>query len=111
MRISLGERAFLMTGDIERAGEASIAARPISADVVKVPHHGSRTSSTEDFIRSTDPTIAVISVGKKSRFGHPHPEVVQRWMDHGAEVWTTGTKGTISFVSDGKELAVESFVR
>ena len=111
MRIVFGERAFLMTGDVERAAESAIAQRPLAADVVKVPHHGSRTSSSEEFIESTNAAYAVISVGKKSRFGHPHPEVVERWKNRGAYVWTTGSKGTITFVTDGRELTVESFVR
>ncbi|MEP7213138.1 MAG: ComEC/Rec2 family competence protein [Acidobacteriota bacterium] len=111
LRIAFGELAFLFTGDIERAAESLIVQNGLNADVVKVPHHGSRTSSSEEFIESANASFAVISVGKKSRFGHPHPEVVERWRDHGAEVWTTGTKGTITFVTDGKELTVESFVR
>jgi competence protein ComEC len=95
-----------MTGDIERAAESVITQNPLNADVVKVPHHGSRTSSTEAFIKSTNAAYAVISVGKKSRFGHPHPEVVERWNSAGAEVIRTGDAGTVTFVTDGRELEI-----
>jgi competence protein ComEC len=104
VRIVFGERSFLMTGDIEGSGEAAIIQHNLASDVVKVPHHGSRTSSTRAFIDSTRAAYAVISVGKRSRFGHPHPEVVERWRSAGAEVIRTGESGTVTFVTDGKNL-------
>jgi competence protein ComEC len=104
VRIVFGERSFLMTGDIEGSGEAAIIQNNLASDVVKVPHHGSRTSSTWAFIDSTRAAYAVISVGKRSRFGHPHPEVVERWRSAGAEVIRTGESGTVTFVTDGKNL-------
>ena len=82
----------------------------INADVVKVAHHGSRTSSTEAFVRSVAPEMAVISVGRRSRFGHPHEEVVARWKNSPAPTMTTGEYGTITVATDGKELRVQSFV-
>ena len=102
---------FLLTGDIERDAENTLAGEPITADVVKVPHHGSRTSSTEPFVDAVDASFAVVSVGKRSRFGHPHADVIQRWKDRGVNVLTTGTSGTITFATDGKDLKVGSFVR
>lgn len=109
IRISFGGRAFLLTGDIERAGEMLIVDSPINADVVKVPHHGSRTSSTNELIVATRARFAIISVGKRSRFGHPHPEVLERWKAAGAEVLTTGQFGTISISTDGMDLWFERF--
>ena len=111
LRITFGERSFLLTGDIERDAENMLAGVPLRADVLKVPHHGSRTSSSERFVEAVDAGFAVVSVGKRSRFGHPHAEVVARWRDHGANVLTTGMNGTITFVSDGIDLTVESFLR
>jgi len=82
----------------------------LKADVVKVAHHGSKTSSTQPFVRATQPALAVISVGRHSLFGHPSPEVVERWRAGGAQVMTTGEKGTISVVTDGRELRMSTFL-
>jgi competence protein ComEC len=112
IRVRFGERTLLLTGDIEKAAEAFLSLPElVRADVVKVPHHGSRTSSTEAFVSAVRPKIAVISVGQRSMFGHPHPEVVERWRSIGAEVFTTGRSGTITVVTDGKSLDVTQFVR
>jgi len=75
------------------------------ADVIKVAHHGSKTSSTEGFVVATKPQLAVISVGRNSRFGHPHREVVERWQANGATVLTTGHSGTITISTDGHDLS------
>ena len=113
LRLQFGERTILMTGDVEKEGEAAIlnARDLLVSDVVKVPHHGSKTSSTAAFVAGTHPRLAVISVGLTSVFGHPHKEVVERWLSSGAEVMTTGKRGTITVTTDGKTLSVESFVR
>ena len=112
MRVQFGEKAFLFTGDIERLGERLMlsAGMDLRSDLVKVPHHGSRTSSTEALTEATRPALAIISVGRNSMFGHPHKEVVERWRASGAQVLTTGEKGTISVVTDGRELRVSTFV-
>jgi competence protein ComEC len=110
--IRFGERALLMTGDIEAGTEARLIQRgPLRTDVVKVAHHGSRTSSTEAFIAAVQAKWAIISVGQTSIFEHPHPVVVERWKAAGAAVMTTGRSGTITVVTDGRDLKVESFVR
>jgi len=111
MRIIHGDNTFLFTGDIEREAEASLlmAGASLNASVVKVPHHGSRTSSTEEFVRAVNPRLAVIPIGNRSMFGHPHPEVVERWRATGAEVMTTGLKGTVFVVSDGRSLVRTTF--
>jgi competence protein ComEC len=113
LRLELGERAFLLTGDIEKEAENALLStrENLRVDIVKVPHHGSKTSSTEGFVAATRPSLAIISVGQKSMFGHPHKEVVERWLASGAEVLKTGKCGTISVVTDGKEMKVEKFVK
>ena len=108
-RIAFGDRAFLLTGDIERRAETHLAKRDLRADVVKVPHHGSRTSSTQEFVEKVRPELAVISVGQRSRFGHPHREVVDRWLHSGAAVMTTGENGTITISTDGHALETKVF--
>ena len=112
LRLQFGERSILLTGDIEKAAEGSLVAsqQPLSVDVVKVPHHGSKTSSTEAFVLATKPTLAIVSVGRNSMFGHPHKEVVERWQASGATVLTTGTSGTITVATDGKELRLKKFM-
>lgn len=104
--IKYGAHSILLTGDIEKAAERSLlASQPnLKADVVKVAHHGSKTSSTEAFVHATKPALAIISVGQHSMFGHPHAEVVQRWEANGATVMTTGERGTITITTDGKDL-------
>lgn len=113
LRVRYGERSFLFSGDIEKTAESNIfsSGRPMRSDVVKVPHHGSKTSSTDNLIAATHPHFAVISVGRSSMFGHPHGEVVERWKASGAKVMTTGAGGMITFVTDGRELEVETFAK
>ena len=112
LRIQFGERSILFTGDIEKAAEGSLVAaqQPLRADVVKVPHHGSRTSSTNPFVLATKPTFAIVSVGRNSMFGHPHKEVVERWQANGVTVLTTGHSGTITVTTDGRGIALTSFL-
>jgi competence protein ComEC len=112
LRVHFGQRSILLTGDVEKAAERSllISQQELKADVVKVPHHGSRTSSTDSFVFATKPTFAIISVGRQSMFGHPHKEVVERWQSNGATVLTTGNCGTITVATDGKELSLRKFV-
>jgi competence protein ComEC len=111
LRIVYGNRGFLLTGDIESIAENALFSGrgTLQADIIKVPHHGSRTSSTPDFIRSVGPQYAIISVGRHSRFGHPHKEVVARWLGSGAQVMITGERGMISASTNGNDLTVGSF--
>ena len=113
LRIQYGERSILLTGDIEQATERALigAQQQLHADVIKVPHHGSKTSSTEGFVVATKPQLAIISVGRSSRFGHPHKEVVERWQSNGATVLTTGQRGTITITTDGRDLSLKTFIQ
>jgi len=113
LRLKFGDRSILLTGDIEKQAEQSLLESwpNLRADVVKVPHHGSKTSSTEDFVCASLPQFAIVSVGRHSMFGHPHKEVVQRWQSHGATVLTTGECGTISVGTDGKDLTLKRFIQ
>jgi competence protein ComEC len=113
VRIRFGDKAFLFTADIEKQAERAVLNEGVDlrSDIVKVAHHGSRTSSTPAFVAATHSSFAVISVGRTSIFGHPHKEVVERWRASGAEVMTTGQRGTISVMTDGRELKVSTFIR
>lgn len=81
-------RSLLLTGDIEAAQEQAMLQRgePLASDVLLVPHHGSRTSSTDAWLMAVAPHTAVIQAGYRNRFGHPHPAVQTRLADHGIEV-------------------------
>lgn len=111
VRLIYGARSFLFTGDIETKGEKFLLQQPetLACDVVKVAHHGSKTSSTADFVKATKARFAVISVGRESPYGHPHQQVVERWQQAGAQVMTTGNNGTVSFTTNGTDLRSETF--
>ncbi len=113
LRFQLGVRALLLTGDIESAGETGMlqARENLRADVVKVAHHGSKTSSTQPLIAAVQSRFAVVSVGQTSIFGHPSKEVVERWKTSGAQVLTTGQSGTITVTTDGRNLNLETYVK
>jgi len=108
LRLSYGGNAILMTGDIERESEESLVQSGVNlrADVLKIPHHGSKTSSTEAFLDAVKPRLAIISVGERSRFGHPHAVVVERYQKRGVNLLQTGRDGMICVQSDGVTLDV-----
>jgi len=101
--------SFVFTGDIGSAVERTLQPRlpPAPLRVVKVPHHGSLTSSTPDFVRALHPTIAVFSVGRSNHFGHPAPEVVDRYRQIGSEILRTDRNGEVDVSSDGYSLDVQ----
>jgi competence protein ComEC len=101
LRVSYGATSFLLTGDLEEEGEAAAVARGgLAADVVKVPHHGSRRSSTPAFVAAVRPRLAVCSVGAGNRYGFPHEEAVARWRAAGALVLRTD-EGAVRLLSNG----------
>jgi competence protein ComEC len=111
MRATFGERAFLLTGDVEKGVEQVMLygneLRP--TDVLKVAHHGSRTSTTEEFLSAIQPAFAVISAGFENSYGHPHPTVVERLRGHHAAVLRTDLDGLITIRTDGKRITVETY--
>ena len=110
LRIAAGSQAMLLTGDIERGAEGAMLAggRALRSDILLVPHHGSRTSSTEEFIAAVAPRRAIVAVGYRSRFGHPHPLVLERYRAAGVDVARTDLDGAITVRLDGERLELES---
>jgi competence protein ComEC len=106
--VRYGRAAFLLAGDIERAAESGFVAPP--AAVLKVPHHGSRTSSTPAFVQAVAPRLALVSAGFRNRNGHPHPEVVERYRRAGIELLRTDLDGTIEVATDGARIWVRTFL-
>ena len=107
-RIDYGSTSFLFTGDAEEMSEMIMLTDrvPLLADVLKVAHHGSRYSSTPEFIEAVAPSWAVISCGEKNPYGHPHEETLH--ILSGAKVLRTDQLGTIVFHSDGQTLTVST---
>ena len=109
LKLTYGVRRFLLTGDIETGVEGELRDADLAADVVKVPHHGSRTSSTDGLVRASAAQFAIVSVGRRSTFGHPHADVIDRWTAAGTRVFTTGQNGATSFSTDGTDLLAGTF--
>lgn len=105
LKVSYGETSFLFMGDAESLVENEIKSN-VSADVIKVGHHGSKTSSSEDFVNRVHPKYAVFEVGSDNSYGHPVSSVVERYKNVGAEILRTDKNGNIVITSDGKNINV-----
>ncbi len=112
LRLSHGEVDMLFSGDVEAAGERSllVTAAQLESEILKVPHHGSRSSSTQPFLDAVSPEVAVASLGYRNRFRFPAPEVVDRYERQGTTVLRTDQVGTVTVRSDGKRYRVETFL-
>jgi competence protein ComEC len=104
--------SVLLTGDVGRAVERTLVAdlEPARLRVIKVPHHGSLTSSSEDFVRAARPDIAVFSAGRLNHFGHPAPAVLERYRAAGAQIYRTDRDGAVTVDTDGYSLKVSTFL-
>ena len=111
MRLSMGNTSFLLTADIFWEAEFELIARRanLRSTVLKVAHHGSNTSTTQEFLAVVNSQVAVISAGVDSPHGHPNPEVMERLAEVVGEdkIYLTSEQGTIEFTTDGERLWVE----
>jgi competence protein ComEC len=97
LRVSAAGAAMLLTGDIERGAEGELARAGLArADALLVPHHGSRSSSSEAFLDAVAPRLALAPTGYRSRFGHPHPEVLARYAARGIALLRTDLDGAVT---------------
>ena len=110
LRLVHGQNAFLFTGDGEQELENWMvnSGMDISANVLNVGHHGSRTSTTEYFLAAVNPQAAIISLGYNNRYGHPHREVVDRLNSHNVRIYRTDQLGTIRMITDGERIWASS---
>lgn len=114
MAVSFGERSFLLTGDAEKEVEYRIVDErllPGRVDVLKLGHHGSRTSSTADFLDAAQPSFAIASAGFENLYRHPHPDVLKRLEERGVRVLRTDGSGLIQFFTDGRRLEKRTYNR
>ncbi len=104
-RLSYGNTSIMLTGDATMKTEKIILGEntpaQLASTILKVGHHGSRTSTSADFVKAVLPTYAVISDGKDNKYGHPHPETLQTLAQFGAKILRTDLLGTIIMKSDG----------
>jgi competence protein ComEC len=110
LRVDYGETSFLFTGDIEEDAEDDIldTGADIDVDVLKVAHHGSRTSTNLSFLSATSPKIAVISCGKDNPYGQPEDLILFRLTRTGVDVYRTDQDGDITLTTDGKTITLET---
>ena len=111
LRIRYGRHSFLLPGDAERQIEWRMLGERelVRTDVLKVAHHGSRTSTTEEFLTAVNPTYAVISDGFENSYGHPNRDVIERLGEHHAAILRTDQDGLVTIRSDGRRLTVETY--
>jgi competence protein ComEC len=109
--VTYGSRSILLTGDAERPVENDLVASGLLHPVtlLKVGHHGSRTSSTEAFITQLQPRFAFISDGYMNQFHHPHPSVLERLAEHHVGVFRTDERGLSTFITDGNKVELQTF--
>jgi len=108
-RLVYGNNSFLLTGDMEDNLESFLLSfgGSIKSDVLKVGHHGSKTSTSEKFLGNVSPDLAIISAGKNNKYGHPHQEVTNRLAKFEIPVLRTDEKGTVILKSDGEKIVAE----
>ncbi|KKT17799.1 MAG: internalization-related competence protein ComEC/Rec2 protein [Parcubacteria group bacterium GW2011_GWB1_43_6] len=113
-RLGCGAKSFLFTGDAPQSVEKELVLNQIKhkvqidSDVLKAGHHGSKTSSAEEFIKAVSPEVAVISVGKDNSYGHPHPEVLEVFKKYGTKILRTDLNGDIKISCNSQSLKLES---
>lgn len=109
VRVVWGDVSFLLTGDVEAKGEQALLASGVDVrtTVLKVAHHGSLSSSSEEFLAAVSPQVSAVSAGENNPFDHPRPEVIDRLNDYGA-VYSTSEVGAIRFETDGARLWVST---
>jgi len=106
IKIEYGKTSFLFTGDAQKDVEKEILAtnEDISADVLKVGHHGSSTSTTNDFLKKVNPSLGVISVGQDNSYNHPNDDTIKRLNDNKVTIYRTDKDATVVLSSDGSKI-------
>ncbi|WHP41359.1 MBL fold metallo-hydrolase [Lysinibacillus capsici] len=106
LKMTYGNVSFLLTGDAGVALEKEMLQYDVKATVLKAGHHGSNTSSSEEFVQAVKPEVAILSYGEDNKYGHPHAEVVDRLQAIGSKIYATADLGTITVSTDGVNYTV-----
>jgi competence protein ComEC len=107
LKLHYGRHTFLLTGDAEKQVERELVGTELRADVLKVGHHGSKTSSTTEFLDAVHPAFGIISDGYANSYGHPSPQTLEHFAERGIEPLRTDEVGLITIRSDGRVITVE----
>ena len=112
MKLTYGETKLMFTGDAEELAEKQVLDKypssELKSDVLKFGHHGSSTSSSEEFLKAVSPTYGVISCAVDNKYGHPHKETLEKIKTHNIETYRTDTQGQIQLTSDGKNIVIKT---
>ena len=111
-RLTYGRFSMLLTGDMETSGEETLLTSGVLTPVtiLKAGHHGSATSSSEEFIEKLSPSVTILSYGRKNRYGHPAEKVRERLLEHGSKIYETGLSGAVMVRTDGKKLKIKTML-
>jgi competence protein ComEC len=112
VKVSYGDASFLFPGDIMAPAEmelVGIAGGGLASRVLIAPHHGSRSSSSQQFLEKVDPQMVVVSCGRNSRFNFPHPEILKRYKDLGVSIFRTDLNGAVRLSTNGQLIRINSF--
>lgn len=110
MKVTYGKNSFLLTGDAEKESESEMLSKnyDLKADVLKLGHHGSSTSSTKKFLQAVNPKFSIASCSKDNEYGHPHEEIINSLKKMNIKLFKTYESGTVTFTSDGKNITVNT---
>ena len=111
MKLTFGQNEFMFTGDAEAHAEQDVVAKyptNLNADVLKFGHHGSSTSSTEEFVKAVSPKYGIISCGVDNTYGHPHRETLEKISKYNIETYRTDKQGQINVTSDGMTIKIKT---
>jgi competence protein ComEC len=109
VRATYGNFSLLLTGDIERQAEHQLVGNLRPVTVLKVAHHGGKTSSSTDFLKAVQPSIAIVSAGRRNSFGHPSAETLGRLEAEGIPVFCTAVFGSIRIETDGLDWSLSHY--
>ena len=111
-RLTYGRFSMLLTGDMETSGEETLLTSGVLTPVtiLKAGHHGSATSSSEEFIEKLSPSVTILSYGRKNRYGHPAEKVRKRLLEHGSKIYETGLSGAVMVRTGGKKLKIKTML-
>jgi len=114
LRLRYGNETLLLPGDAEKQVEREILSEngpeAMRADVLKIGHHGSKNSTTPEFLAAVQPSVGIISAGEDNPYGHPSPELLERLENAGIRILRTDQNGAVQVMTDGRQLEISCFV-